>query len=118
MVPLLDPPWRFYINHARSIAIHQFAGFSAVMRLNFIKPIRKPCAISGITSAPCVQCVTIRPASHHQRTLMVVHPACMSPATPWGVSALWITAPQKGATSLLQSAVCMSVRPSALKYAS
>lgn len=30
-----------------------YCGLTAVMRLNLIKPCRKPCAISGITSAPC-----------------------------------------------------------------
>ena len=56
---------------------------------NLTRPMLKPCAMSGITSAP----------------LIVAHPACSSPATPCAVSAERMTSPQKGATSSDQSAV-------------
>ena len=44
-------------------------------------------------------------------TLMVVHPAWNRPDKPRVVSADLMTAPQKGATSSLQSAVLMPVKP-------
>lgn len=43
--------------------------------------------------------------------LMVVQPALSSPQMPSLVNALLTTSPQKGATSLDQSAVLMSCRP-------
>ncbi len=118
--------WQYRTKYYNKYISSHDDGLTAVMRLNLIRPCRNPCAISGITSAPCVcRQHTLSSPCHHPptqhlnvhhpspRTLIVVHPACIKPLRPCGVSADCITAPQKGATSLLQSAIFTSVKPSA-----